>query len=112
MNNREIEKSIPHVVREINEYELHAVLTQRIINRSTGSISLLAFDEGMGLGKKTSPFDSFVQMIDGQAEVMINEKIYLLQTGDSIVLPAHISNCIKPGGRFKMIMTIIKSGYE
>jgi len=112
METREIEKSKTHVVSEINGYESHAVITQMIISRSTGSISLLAFDEGMGLVKQTSPFDSFVQVIDGGAEVMINDKTHLLQTGDSIVLPAHISNCIKPGGRFKMIMTIIKSGYE
>jgi hypothetical protein len=29
-----------------------------------------------------------------------------------IVIPAHAANYIKPNGRFKMILTLIKSGYE
>jgi hypothetical protein len=29
-----------------------------------------------------------------------------------IIIPAHASNFIKPNGRFKMISTVIKSGYE
>jgi hypothetical protein len=36
----------------------------------------------------------------------------LLDTGQSIIIPAHTRNIIKANERFKMISTIIKSGYE
>ena len=72
----------------------------------------MSVDSGEGLTEKTTPFDTFVQIIDGQAEIVINGVSNLLKTGQSIVIPAHAPNLIKPNGRFKMIQTIIKSGYE
>ena len=36
----------------------------------------------------------------------------VLAAGEGIIIPAHLSNFIKPNGRFKMISTIIKSGYD
>ena len=49
---------------------------------------------------------------DGKAEVVIDGKSNLLQTGESIIIPAHRPNSIKANERFKMISTIITSGYE
>lgn len=72
----------------------------------------MSVDSGEGLTEKTSPFDTFAQVIDGQAEIVINGIPHILDTGQSIVIPAHAPNLIKPNGRFKMILTIIKSGYE
>ena len=80
--------------------------------KNPGNISLMTVDSGEGLTEKTSPFDTFAQVIDGQAELVINGKSNILKTGQSIVIPAHAPNLIKPNGRFKMILTIIKSGYE
>lgn len=67
---------------------------------------------GEGLTEKISPFDTFAQIIDGQAEVVIDGVSKMLDTGQSIIIPAHTSNIIKANERFKMITTIIKSGYE
>ena len=72
----------------------------------------MSVDSGEGLTEKMSPFDTFAQVIDGQAELVINGKSNVLKTGQAIVIPAHAPNLIKPNGRFKMILTIIKSGYE
>ena len=82
------------------------------MKKSTGNISVMSFDSGEGLTEKTSPFDTFVQIIDGKAEIVISGKSNLLLTGQSIIIPAHASNYVKANGRFKMILTIIKSGYE
>jgi len=112
MDNTEIEKSKVHITVEIIEYVPHAVLSKTIIKKSTGNISVISFDDGEGLSEKTSPFDTYAQIIEGKAEIVIDAKSYLLETGQSIIIPAHSSNLIKPNGRFKMISTIIKSGYE
>jgi quercetin dioxygenase-like cupin family protein len=63
------------------------------------------------IGRK-SPFDTFIQVIDGHAEIIIDDNSNLLQTGEAIIIPAHLNNTTKANVRFKMITTIIKSGYE
>jgi quercetin dioxygenase-like cupin family protein len=97
---------------EIIEYLPNSVVMKTILKKSTGNISVMSFDSGEGLTEKTTPFDSFAQIIDGTAEIVINGKSHVLATGQSIVIPAHAPNLVKPNGRFKMILTVIKSGYE
>jgi len=108
----ELEKSKSHIIVEIIEYMANSVVIKTIIKKSTGNISIMSFDSGEGLTEKTSPFDTFVQIIEGKAEIVIDKESNLLQSGQGIIIPAHAPNFIKPNGRFKMISTIIKSGYE
>src|SRR6187431_1636308 len=108
---QELEKSKIHIIVEIIEYVPNAVVSKTIIKKTTGNVTVTSFDTGEELAEKTSPFDNFVQIIDGVAEVVINEKNYLLRTGDGIVIPAHASHCFNANEQFKMISTVIKSGY-
>ncbi|MDA3844732.1 MAG: cupin domain-containing protein [Candidatus Kapabacteria bacterium] len=112
MNNLDIEKSKAVIMVEIIEYEPHSVVSKTIINKTTGNVSVMSFDIGEALVEKIIPFDAFVQIIDGRAEIVINGTSNLLETGQSIIIPAHTSNIVKANERFKMILTIIKSGYE
>ncbi len=111
-NSYELEKSKGVIIVEIIEYVPNAVLSKTIIKKSTGNISVMSLDTGEGLTEKTSPFDSFAQIIDGKAEIVIDGVSNLLETGEGIVLPAHKSNIFRANERFKMILTVIKSGYE
>lgn len=111
-DNLEMEKSVAHIIVEIIEYMANAVVIKTIIKKSTGNISIMSFDSGEGLTEKTSPFDTFAQIIEGKAEIVINNKSHQLLSGQGIIIPAHSANYIKANGRFKMISTIIKSGYE
>lgn len=109
---QELEKSKAHITVEIIEYVPKSVVCKTIMRKSTGNISVMSFDSGEGLTEKTSPFDTFAQIIEGKAELVIDDTSILLQTGQSIIIPAFKSNHIKANGRFKMITTVIKSGYE
>ena len=107
-----LEKSKPHVMVKITGYLPDAIATQTIIKKSTGKITVMAFDAGKGLAEATSPFDTFVQVIEGKVEIVIDKVPQSVNTGECIVIPAHSSNFIKSPGRFKIVMTTIKSGYE
>ena len=108
----EIEKGTAYIMVELIEYEHNSVVTKSIMKKSSGTVNAMSFDSGEGLNERTSPFDTFAQIIDGNANIVIDGKSTLLETGQGIVIPAHTSNYFKPNGRFKMIITVIKSGYE
>ncbi|MBN1924208.1 MAG: cupin domain-containing protein [Prolixibacteraceae bacterium] len=108
----EIEKSKSHILIEIIEYVPNSVVSKTIIRKTTGNISIMAIDTGEVLAEKTSPFDTFIQVIEGIAEVVIDTKSNILQVGQGIIIPAHTLNAIKANQRFKIISTVIKSGYD
>ena len=108
----EIEKGTSHIIVELIEYEHNAVVSKSIMKKTTGSINALAFADGEGLNEKISPFDTYAQIIDGSAHIDVDGKTSTLQAGEGILIPAHKPSHIKPNGRFKLLLTVIKSGYE
>ena len=108
----EIKKSEGLIIVEIIEYIPNAVLSKTIIKKSTGNISVMSFDTGEGLTEKTAPFDTFAQIIDGNAEIVIDGVSHLLATGQGIILPAYLPNIFRANERFKVIITVIKSAYD
>ena len=108
----EIEKAKTHIIVEIIEYIPNSILSRTIIKKITGNVTASSFAAGEELAEKTSPFDNYIQIIDGAAEIIIDEKIYNLSLGQGIVIPAHARHCFNADEKFKMISTVIKSGYE
>jgi len=108
----EFEKSKVHIIVEIIEYVPNAVVSKTIIKKITGNVTVTSFDTGEELAEKTSPFDTYIQVIDGVAEVIIDKKKYQLKLGNGIIIPAHSPHCFNANEQFKMISTVIKSGYE
>jgi quercetin dioxygenase-like cupin family protein len=98
------------MVIDIVDYRPGSVTDQSIIKKLTGNIRAVSFDLGQELKRRTSAFDTFVQVIEGNADVIINNTAHRLETGHGIVIPAHAAGAIRSGVRFKIIETVIKSG--
>jgi quercetin dioxygenase-like cupin family protein len=112
MENIIIKKATAFHVVDVLEYQPQSIVIKSILRKTTGQISGLSFDTGEVLVRKISPFDIFLQVIEGNAEIIIDDKSNHLGMGQSIIVPAHSNNIIKAPARFKMLSTIIKSGYE
>ncbi len=108
----EIEKGKAHIIVELIEYEHNEVVSKSIMKKITGSVNAMAFDTGEGLNEKTSPFDTYLQVIDGSAIIVVDGKSNKLEIGQGILIRAHASSHVDPNGRFKLLLTVIKSGYE
>jgi quercetin dioxygenase-like cupin family protein len=111
-DNLGLEKSKAHIIIEIIEYVPNAVVSKTIIKKTTGNITATSMAIGEELGEKTTPFDTYVQIIDGNAQVKIDDKSISLKLGEGIIIPAHAKHSFNANEQFKMITTVIKSGYE
>lgn len=112
VKNSDVDKSKRFLIAELIDYVPQAVVMKTILNKSTGNVTASSFDSGQYLPEKVSPFDTLIQIIEGRAEVLINDSLLILETGESVIIPAHAKNTIRANKRFKMISTMIKSGYE
>ena len=112
MDTTELEKEKAHIIVEIIEYIPNAIVSKTIIRKITGNITASSFDAGEELAEKISPFDNYIQIIDGIAEITSDKKKHKLKLGEGIIIPAHASHIFNANEQFKMISTVIKSGYE
>ncbi|MEI9918431.1 MAG: cupin [Bacteroidota bacterium] len=107
-----IERAIVYTTADIVDYATGKQESIKLINKLTGSVAAVAVDAGVSTANKISPFDTLLFILEGSAEVKINRQGHQLTSGQCIILPAHIESHIVSKTRFKMLLTIIKSGYE
>jgi len=113
MENKEpLNKSEAHIIVEIIEYVHNAVVSRTIIKKTTGNVIATSIALGEELGERAIPFDTYVQIIDGKAQVNIENKKMDLSIGQGIIIPAHAHHSFTANEQFKMISTVIKSGYD
>ena len=107
-----IEKARRLKLAEIIEIEPHSIIIKTVVKKATGNITLVSIDQGAALVDEIIPFDSFAIIIEGKAEIIIDGESQLVESGDAIIFPAHKPKIIKAKEPLKLILTIIKSGYE
>ena len=94
---------------EFVNYQDGAVVSREIVRKPAGSVTLFAFDEGEGLSEHTAPFDALVQVLEGEAEIMVSGQSHRVLGGEMILLPAGEPHALKAVKRFKMMLTMIRS---
>ena len=45
---------------DLLKYQADAVVSQEIVKKDTGTVTLFAFDKGQGLSEHTAPFDALL----------------------------------------------------
>jgi len=95
-------------LRDMVSYQEHSVISQEIIRKPAGTMTVFAFDQGEGLSEHTAPFDAVVYLLEGQAEIIIEGKAHQVKEGEMIIMPANKPHALKAASRFKMLLVMIK----
>ena len=91
------------------DYQEGAVVSRTLIDKKAGTLTLFAFDKGQGLSEHTAPFDAFVYILDGEAEVAISGQAHRVGTGEMMIMPANEPHSLKALERFKMMLVMIRA---
>jgi len=94
--------------KDLVEYSNGSIVSKSIMDDKVGRITLFSFDKGEKLSTHSSPFDALIQVLDGEAEVVIDNISYSLKEGESIIMPRNIMHAVNAKMPFKMLLTLIK----
>jgi quercetin dioxygenase-like cupin family protein len=86
------------------QYAEGSVVSRALVQKPVGSITLFAFDTGQGLNEHTAPYDAFVQVLDGEGELVVGGKSVTAKTGDTVLMPANVPHAVHARQRFKMLL--------
>ena len=94
---------------DLAQYQENAVVSSQVLRAENGNVTLFAFDEAQELSEHSTPFDALLQMLDGEAEIIITGKSFPMQAGETIILPADEPHAVKATKQFKMLLTMIRA---
>jgi quercetin dioxygenase-like cupin family protein len=97
------------IISSLADYQVGAVVSRQITKADGGNVTLFAFDVDQELSEHTTPFDALVQVLDGEVEIKISGKPFLLEAGESILMPANHPHALMAVKKFKMLLTMIKA---
>lgn len=112
MSNEEIEAALPFNSASLVSYSDNSITIRTIMSKPTGYISVAAYAIGESMEGKISPFNTLLQIIEGEAEVIIGGESYDVSESQSIIVPANLRSTLFAKTQFKVLTTVIKSGYE
>lgn len=83
--------------------------SKALVQRKDLTLTLFALDAGQQIAKHTATGDALVQILEGEAGITIDEKDFVVKTGESIVMPAEIPHALEAKTAFKMLLTVVKA---
>ncbi len=90
-------------------YQEGSIVSRTLIDKKVGTLTVFAFGAGQGFSEHTAPYDATVQVVDGEAEVIIEGKSFAVKAGEMIIMPANRPHAIRANERFKMLLIMIRA---
>lgn len=107
-------KNIPHstvlpLAAQV-EYMDGQIVSKTLAQNAHHSLTLFAFEKDEEISSHDSSGDAMILVLDGRAKITIDGQEYLLNAGESVVMPAAIPHAVYAAERFKMLLTVLFPG--
>ena len=100
--------SDPCSLRELSDYQAGSIVSRTLMEKSTGTITLFAFDKDQGLSEHPAPFDALVQVVDGEVQLTIGGEAIHATAGQLVLMPANVPHAVLAKKRLTMLLTMIR----
>ncbi|MDF2820634.1 MAG: hypothetical protein K0R15_1075 [Clostridiales bacterium] len=98
---------IVHTLADLVNYQVGQVVSKTLTQNSSVSLTLFAFDKDEEISSHDSSGDAMVIVLDGQGEVTIGLNKYIVNKGETIIMPAKIAHAVYAKEQFKMMLLVV-----
>ena len=98
-----------HALAKLVEIAPGAIVSRTLAHGPSGGLTVFAFDRGQELSEHTAPFDAFVQVIEGQLELVIGGQRVVARAGDLTLMPAHVPHGLRSVEPSKMLLVMLRA---
>lgn len=105
---RTVPSGEPFELVSLAAYAEGSIVSRTLLNRPVGTITFFSFDRGQGLSEHSAPYDAFVQVLEGGAEVTIGGRTSTVNAGHAIIMPANIPHAVNAPLPMKMLLTMVR----
>lgn len=104
---KNIDASNVMALSDLVAYQEGQVVSKTLVQNPNVSLTLFSFDQGEEISTHASHGDALVYVIDGQAEVTIGNEKFLVNAGETILMPAEIPHAVSAPQKMKFMLTVV-----
>lgn len=107
MKHFEFEGLTPLNIKNELKYTSNTIAFKHICNNGNKKIFALALDFGKIFSPKPYPFSTFIMIIEGKSELVIDGISTYLLIGESVIIPGDISYSLEANQKFKILCVLL-----
>ena len=88
-------------------YQPGQIVSKTLAQNKYYSLTFFAFDKNEEISTHSSNGDAMIIVLDGQGKITINENEYILNQGETIIMPAEKPHAVFALEKFKMFLIVI-----
>lgn len=83
------------------------VVSRTLAQNALVSLTVFAFDKGEEIGSHESDGDAMVTVLEGTGKFTVSGQEYILNAGQSLVMPSRNPHAVFAEEAFKMLLTVV-----
>lgn len=88
-------------------YQKGQVVSKTMVQNKNVSLTLFSFDKGEEISTHSSDGDAIVTMLDGTGRFTVGDDTFILNKGETLVMPNNVPHAVYGEEQFKMLLTVI-----
>lgn len=103
---KNIEKKKVLTLKDEIDYQKGQVVSKTLVQNELVSVTLFSFDKGEEISTHSSGGDAMVTVLDGKGRFTIGGEVYILEEGQTVIMPQGIPHAVYGEEQFKMLLTV------
>ena len=103
---KNIEKEKILELKNMVEYQEGQVVSKTLVQNELVSVTIFSFDKGEEISTHAAGGDAMVTVLEGKGKFTIGGKEYILEAGQTIIMPKDIPHSVFGEEKFKMSLVV------
>lgn len=103
---KNIEKQKKISLKDLVEYQEGQVVSKTLVQNSLISMTIFSFDKGEEISTHAAGGDAMVTVLEGTGRFTVGGEVFVLNAGETLVMPKDIPHAVYGEERFKMQLTV------
>lgn len=103
---KNIEKQTALKLKELVEYHPGQVVSKTLVQNDSVSMTIFSFDKGEEISTHAASGDAMVTVLEGTGRFTVDGEVFILNEGDTLIMPKDIPHAVFGEERFKMQLTV------
>lgn len=103
---KNIEKQTKLCLKDLVDYQEGQVVSKTLVQNNCVSMTVFSFDKGEEISTHASGGDAMVTVLDGKGRFTVGDQVFILNEGETLVMPKDIPHAVFGEERFKMQLIV------
>ena len=103
---KNIEKQVKLRLTDLVDYQSGRVVSRTLVQNEKVSVTIFSFDKGEEISTHASGGDAMVTVLEGTGRFTVGGEVFVLETGETLIMPKDIPHAVFGQERFKMQLTV------